>query len=58
MKSTENNKKSSLEKLDRESHSLGTGGYSDEVSDEKRYQEKMRRRKEVQQKRVGERRLG
>ncbi len=51
------NNQTSLEDLDHESNSLGIGGYSTEEKNEKNYQARMKRRQEVQTKRVSERNL-
>jgi len=50
-------KDSSLEDLDQKSKALGMGGFLVSDMDEKKYKEKMKRRKEIQSKRVEERNL-
>ena len=50
-------KESSLENLDQESKELGMGGFLAKESDEKKYKQRMKRRKEIQAKRVEERNL-
>ncbi len=50
-------KESALKNLDKESKELGMGGFLVSESDEKKYKERMKRRKEIQSKRVEERNL-
>ena len=52
-----NDKDSSLEDLDQKSKELGMGGFLVSDKDKKKYKERMKRRKEIQIKRVGERSL-
>ncbi len=47
--------KESLQNLDKESERLGIGGFSNNHSNEDKYKQRMRQRKEVQSKRVSER---
>ena len=49
--------KESLQNLDKESERLGIGGFSNNHSNEDKYKRRMQQRKEVQSKRVSERRL-
>ncbi len=57
MSNNTNNKNLSIKDLDKESKTLGMGGFSTSEVDEDSYQKRMQKRKEVQRKRLAKRNL-